>query len=48
MALRSMGQPGADRVLEEAAASGPGGVRKIAKAALAEPAPVRPSVRRSQ
>jgi hypothetical protein len=40
-ALRSMGLPSADRVLEEAAASGPGGVRKIAKAALAEPAPVR-------
>ena len=40
-ALRSMGQPSADRVLEEAAASGPGGVRKIAKAALAESAPVR-------
>lgn len=47
-ALRSMGQPGADRVLEEAAAAGPGGVRKIAKAALAEPAPVRPAARRNQ
>jgi HEAT repeat protein len=47
-ALRSMGQPSADRVLEEAAAAGPGGVRKIAKAALAEPAPVRPAARRSQ
>jgi hypothetical protein len=34
-------------VLEEAAASAPGGVRKIAKAALAEPAPARPA-RRSQ
>jgi HEAT repeat protein len=47
-ALRGMGQPSADRVLEEAAAAGPGGVRKIAKAALAEPAPVRPAARRSQ
>jgi hypothetical protein len=47
-ALRSMGHPSADRVLEEAAASGPGGVRKIAKAALAEPAPARPAARRSQ
>jgi hypothetical protein len=37
-ALRSMGTAGADRVLAEAAASGPSGVRKIAKAALAEPA----------
>lgn len=40
-ALRSMGTAGADRILEEAAASGPGGVRKVAKAALAEPAPPR-------
>ncbi len=40
-ALRSMAHPSADRVLEEAAASGPGAVRKIAKAALAEPAPPR-------
>jgi HEAT repeat protein len=40
-ALRSMGQPSADRVLEEATIAAPGGVRKIAKAALAEPAPVR-------
>ena len=47
-ALRSMGHPSADRVLEEAAASGPGGVRKIAKAALAEPAPARPAARRNQ
>lgn len=37
-ALRGMGTAGADRVLEEAAASAPGAVRKIAKAALAEPA----------
>lgn len=40
-ALRGMGTAGADRVLEEAAASAPGAVRKIAKAALAEPAPPR-------
>jgi len=40
-ALRSMGTASADRALEEAAASGPGAVRKIAKAALAEPAPPR-------
>jgi HEAT repeat protein len=40
-ALRSMGTAGADFALEEAATSGPGGVRKIAKAALAEPAPPR-------
>jgi hypothetical protein len=40
-ALRSMGTPSADRALEEAASSAPGGVRKIAKAALAEPAPRR-------
>ena len=40
-ALRSMGTSGADRILEDAAASGPGAVRKIAKAALAEPAPPR-------
>ena len=46
-ALRSMAHPSAERVLEEAVASGPGGVRKIAKAALAEPAPVRPAARRN-
>jgi hypothetical protein len=40
-ALRSMGHSAADFTLEEAATSGPGGVRKIARAALAEPAPVR-------
>lgn len=40
-ALRSMATPGADRTLEEAASSGPGAVRKIATAALAEPAPPR-------
>jgi hypothetical protein len=40
-ALRSMGTAGADRALEEASNSAPGAVRKIAKAALAEPAPRR-------
>ena len=40
-ALRSMATTGADRVLGEAATTGPSGVRKIAKAALAEPAPPR-------
>jgi hypothetical protein len=40
-ALRSMGTPGADFALEEAATAGPRAVRKIAKAALAEPAPPR-------
>jgi len=40
-ALRSMGTPGADRALEEAITSGPGAVRKIAVAAMAEPAPPR-------
>jgi hypothetical protein len=40
-ALRSMGRSSADFALEEAATAGPGGVRKIAKAALAEPSPVR-------
>jgi HEAT repeat protein len=40
-ALRGMGTAGADRILDEAAASGPGAVRRIARAALAEPAPPR-------
>lgn len=38
-ALRNMGTSGADRVLEEAATSGPGAVKKSARAALLEPAP---------
>lgn len=46
-ALRNMGTPGAERALAEAANSGRGGVRKIAKAALAEPAPARVSARRA-
>lgn len=40
-ALRSMGTSSSDFALQEAATAGPGGVRKVAKAALAEPAPVR-------
>jgi HEAT repeat protein len=40
-ALRSMGTSGAEVALQEAATAGPGGVRKVAKAALAEPAPIR-------
>jgi phosphohistidine phosphatase SixA len=40
-ALRSMGTPSADRVLEEASSAGPRALRKIAKEALAEPAPPR-------
>ena len=40
-ALRSIGTATADRALEDAARSGPGRVRKIATAALAEPAPPR-------
>jgi HEAT repeat protein len=38
-ALRNMGMASADRVLEEAATSGPGAVKKSARAALLEPAP---------
>ncbi len=40
-ALRGMGNASADLVLEQAAAGGPGGVRRVARAALAEPAPMR-------
>ena len=40
-ALRNRGTASADRTLEEAAASAPGAIRKVAKAALAEPAPPR-------
>jgi len=40
-ALRSMATSSSDFALQEAATSGPGRVRKVAKAALAEPAPVR-------
>jgi hypothetical protein len=47
-ALRSMGTPGADRILEEAAAAARGAVRKIAKAALAEPATPRRQPRREK
>ncbi|HJU41248.1 MAG TPA: HEAT repeat domain-containing protein [Vicinamibacterales bacterium] len=40
-ALRYMGTSSSDFALQEAATAGPGGVRKVAKAALAEPAPRR-------
>jgi hypothetical protein len=40
-ALRSMGTASSDFALQEAATAGSGGVRKVAKAALAEPAPIR-------
>jgi HEAT repeat protein len=44
-ALRSMGTSSSDFALQEAATAGPGGVRKVAKAALAEPAPIRRPVK---
>jgi HEAT repeat protein len=47
-ALRSMGTPGADRVLEEAASSGPGAVKKIVRAALLEPAPPKRVARKDR
>lgn len=47
-ALRAMGSSSAERVLNEAAANGSGGVKRAAKAALAEPAPVRSAIRRVQ
>ena len=47
-ALRGIGIPGAEHVLEEAAASGTGGVRRAAKAALADPASQRSGLRRSR
>ncbi len=47
-ALRAMGSASAERVLNEAAASGSGGVKRAAKAALAEPAPARAALRRVQ
>ena len=47
-ALRSMGTSSSDFALQEAATSGPGRVRKVAKAALAEPAPVRRPKQASQ
>lgn len=47
-ALRSMGTPAADRALEEASTSAPGGVRKIAIAALLEPAPPKRPARKEK
>ena len=46
-ALRAIAHPSADTALNDAAANGPGGVRRAAKAALADPAPTR-SARRQQ
>ncbi len=46
-ALRAISLPSAERVLTEAAESGPGGVRRAAKAALAEPPPTRPTLRKA-
>lgn len=47
-ALRSIAHPSAEAALQEAAAAGPGGVRKIARAVLAEPAPRRPPQRKEK
>jgi hypothetical protein len=47
-ALRAISLPSAERTLSEAADSGPGGVKRAAKAALAEPAPMRSAARRPQ
>lgn len=44
-ALRAFGTPTADRVLQEAASSGPSGVRRVARAALAEAPPRLPTSR---
>lgn len=46
-ALRAIASPSAVRVLEGAASGGSGGVRRAAKAALAEPPPTRSSLRRA-
>ena len=45
-ALRAMGSASAERTLNEAVATGSGGVKRAAKAALAEPAPPRAALRR--
>ena len=47
-ALRNMGPGSADRALEEAAAGGSGGVKRAARAALAEPAIPRSNTRGGQ
>lgn len=47
-ALRAIASPGAERVLEEAVTGGSGGVKRAAKAALAEPAPLRSGIRRTK
>jgi len=47
-ALRSISLASAGRALTEAAEGGSGGVKRAAKAALAEPAPTRATLRRAQ
>lgn len=47
-ALRTISLPSAERTLSEAAEGGSGGVKRAAKAALSEPAPVRSAARRAQ
>ena len=46
-ALRSISLPSAERALSEAAEGGAGGVKRAAKAALAEPPPTRATLRRA-
>ena len=46
-ALRAMGSSGAERVLNEAAEGGSGGVKRAAKLALAEPSTPRSALRRA-
>lgn len=46
-ALHAISLPSAARVLTEAVDNGPGGVKRAAKAALAEPAPTRSALRRN-
>jgi len=46
-ALRAIALPSAERALREAAAEGSGGVKRAARAALADAPPARPSSRRS-
>lgn len=47
-ALRAINLPSAERALSEAADGGSGGVKRAAKTALAEPAPMRAPARRPQ
>jgi hypothetical protein len=47
-ALRAISLPSAERTLSEAAEGGSGGVKRAARAALAEPAPMRAVARKAQ